>query len=52
MGGPWKYTCQSSVLRCAVCGDMGYVVRWPSLHYVLDILCGRCWSWSSDHGLM
>lgn len=51
MGGPRKYTTQSSVLRCSVCGGMGYVVRWPSLSYALDILCGRCWGWSYDHGL-
>jgi hypothetical protein len=52
MGGPWKYTTQSSVLRCSVCGGMGYVVRWRSLQYALDILCGKCFCWSSDHGLM
>ena len=47
MGGPWKYTCNSSVLSCTVCGGMGYIVRWPCCHYVLDILCGKCWSWAS-----
>jgi hypothetical protein len=52
MGGPWKYTTQSSVLRCSVCGGMGYVVRWRSLQYALDILCGKCFCWSSDQGLM
>jgi hypothetical protein len=52
MGGPWKYTTQSTVLRCSVCGGMGYIVRWRVVGYELDILCGRCFTWSCMHGLM
>ena len=51
VGGPMKFRCFTSGLRCTVCGEMAWAVRWCCCGYVLDLLCGKCWSWASRMGL-